>query len=351
MKNLVKIQYKQLVFTAIATVAFLVAASSLAVAQDQTYKTGDRVEVQRAEGWLKGEVVDDSSGRGYTIRYEWEGKKFDMYAFSKDLRLIAGATQPENQNKKEADKELENQPDRKNDTPNQPQSQNQALKYKIGDRVECDRTYMNSREKGTVVPLRKTDFQDGKTYRVLLDSYAKVGLYLDGHECRVDAMRLLAGAAPFKNEPTAVPVGKATVDAENTLSADRPILECPVKQTPVKNGARPNAELFKKIIRCRKGEKPAAKGYDGAVTVDVTVLQPGATRPWIYGRDIGGKPGTIIHPVKTTFHYKTFYRSSTEVSQNWIRIINFFVNDFGEWETGSEESVKMGETVNIPRDQ
>ena len=76
---------------------------------------------------------------------------------------------------------------------------------------------------------------------------------------------------------------------------------------------------------------------------------PGGTRPWQYGRDIGGKPGTIIHPFKTTFHYKTFYRSSTQVSQNWISVINFFVNAFGEWETGSEESIKMGDTINIPR--
>jgi acyl-[acyl carrier protein]--UDP-N-acetylglucosamine O-acyltransferase len=228
----------------------------------------------------------------------------------------------------------------------------QKYKTKIGDRVQCDRTDMQAWETGTVVPLRKTDFQDGRIYRVLLDSYSKAGLYLDGHDCTVERMRPLAGAAPFKGQTPAIPVGNVTIDDENTVSADRPIMECPVPQTKVKNGAGPNIDVFKKIIRCRKGEKPAArKGADGAVTVEVTSLVPGATRPWEYGRDMGGKPGTIIHPVKATFHYKTFYRSSTQVSQNWISIINFYVNVFGEWETGSEESIKMGDTINIPRQQ
>ena len=109
-------------------------------------------------------------------------------------------------------------------------------------------------------------------------------------------------------------------------------------------------DLFKKIIRCNKGEKPARKGLDGAVTVDVTAIQLGTPRKWQYQRDIGGKPGITIYPVKATFTYKTFYRSSTQVSENWISIINFHVNEFGEWTSGSEESIKMGETKNIIRD-
>ena len=345
MKNLVKIQYKQLVFTAMATVVFMFAANSFVDAQDrnQTYTVGELIEVKWADTWLKANIVEEKNG-WYTIIYEVDGTK--NFVQKDRMRPLPGA-------KKTPPKQTEEQTDNptKTETEIPKDKEIGVKKYKPGDRVECDKAGINSWEKGTVMPHQKNDFKDGKTFRVRLDSFARAGMYLDGHDCRVENMRLLAGEKPYENESTTVPVGKATVDAENTLSADRPILECPTKQTPVKNGARPNAELFKKIIRCRKGEKPAAKGYDGAVTVDVTVLQPGATRPWIYGRDIGGKPGTIIHPVKTTFHYKTFYRSSTEVSQNWIRIINFYVNAFGEWETGSEESVKMGETVNIPRDQ
>jgi hypothetical protein len=340
MKNQTKSYWHITVF---ALVVFMLAASSPATAQpeDQTYTVGDSIEVKWNDTWLKAKIIEER-GSGYIIKYDVDG--VENFVKKDRMRPLPGAKRPTPPAavQTQTAQTVLTEPDKPKST---------AHKYKIGDRVECDRTGREAWEKGTVVPLRKTDFQDGRIYRVLLDSYARAGLYLDGHDCTVESMRPLAGAAPFKAETTAVPVGKATVDEDNTLSADRPIMECPVPQTAVNGGARPNLELFKKIIRCRKGEKPARKGVDGAVTVEVTSLVPGATRPWQYGRDPGGKPGTIIHPVKATFHYKTFYRSSTQVSQNWISIINFFVNAFGEWETGSEESIKMGDTVNIPRDK
>jgi hypothetical protein len=318
------------------------AASSVATAQgdDQDYTVGESIEVKWTDTWLKAKIIEARNG-GFIIRYDVDGVQ--NFVTKDRMRRIAGAKRPA---------QTAHQPQDEQMTPAQPgKPKNTAFKYKIGDRVQCDRTGLGTWETGTVVPLRKTDFQDGRIYRVLLDSYSKAGLYLDGHDCTVESMRPLAGAAPFKAPTTAIPVGNVTVDDENTVSADRAIMSCPVPQTPVKNGARANIELFKKLIRCRKGEKAAGRGVDGAVTVEVTSLQPGATRPWEYGRDMGGKPGTIIHPVKATFHYKTFYRSSTQVSQNWISIINFYVNAFGEWETGSEESIKMGDTINIPRSQ
>lgn len=320
----------------------MLAASSLTAAQqDQTYTVGESIEVKWTDKWLKAKILEER-GSGYIIRYDVDG--VENFVTKDRMRPLAGTKRPTPPAVAQpaAEQAAQTQPDEPRQT---------AHKYKIGDRVECDRTGRQAWEKGTVVPLRKTDFQDGRIYRVLLDSYSKAGLYLDGHDCTVESMRLLAGAAPFKAQTTAIPVGPATVDGDNTLSADRPIMECPVPQTKVSNGARPNIELFKQIIRCRKGEKPARTGSDGAVTVEVTSLAAGATRPWEYGRDMGGKPGTIIHPMKATFHYKTFYRSSTQVSQNWISIINFYVNAFGEWETGSEESIKMGDTVNVPRNQ
>jgi phage-related tail fiber protein len=107
--------------------------------------------------------------------------------------------------------------------------------------------------------------------------------------------------------------------------------------------------MIKKITRCDKGEKPASKGMDGAVTVDVTALQIAAPRQWIYSRDIGGKPGTIIYPVRVTYTVKTFYRNRTQVEENWVRTINFYVNEFGEWQSGSEEPVKSPQSKDIPR--
>jgi hypothetical protein len=141
-----------------------------------------------------------------------------------------------------------------------------------------------------------------------------------------------------------------TVDKDNTLSADRPIQTCPIVQPTVKNGAKPNPELLKKIIRCNKGELAASKGYDGAVTVDVTSVQIGTPRKWSYSRDSGnGNAATIVYPVKAVYTVKTFYRSRTLIYENWIRVINFYVNAFGEWASGSEEGIKVGTIKEIAR--
>lgn len=141
----------------------------------------------------------------------------------------------------------------------------------------------------------------------------------------------------------------ATPPAAATIAADRPIVSCPVRQSPVKNGARPKAALLAKIVQCSKGEKAASPGYDGAVTIDVTALQIGARRPWKYSQDTGsGQKGTFVYPVKVTYTEKTFYWTRTAVSENWVRIINFYVDSFGEWTNGSEESIKRGDLRDIP---
>lgn len=58
--------------------------------------------------------------------------------------------------------------------------------------------------------------------------------------------------------------------------------------------------------------------------------------------------GTQVYPVKVTYTEKTFYRSRTAVSANWVRVMNFYVNAFGEWQSGSEESIKPGEQKDLP---
>jgi hypothetical protein len=123
-----------------------------------------------------------------------------------------------------------------------------------------------------------------------------------------------------------------------------------VKQKPTRNGARPDAELLKKIIRCAKGEKAVEEGDEGAVTVEISAIQIGASRPWSYSQDLGNaKPGTIVYPVKATYTVQTFYRTATEVEEGWIRILNFYVNAFGEWQIGSEENVKSPKVRRIPK--
>jgi hypothetical protein len=131
---------------------------------------------------------------------------------------------------------------------------------------------------------------------------------------------------------------------------DRPILACPVNQPSVKNGAKPDGELLKKLVQCKKGEKSAEPGYDGAVTVDVSAIQIGESRKWSPSRDSGnGKLETIVYPVKVTYSVRTHYKTRIAAEDNAIRILNFYVNAFGEWQSGSEEQVKSAEVRSIPK--
>lgn len=226
-------------------------------------------------------------------------------------------------------------------------------KYKPGDRVECntvgssDAKYEKYYEKGTVMPFRDNDQPDGSWYRVKADSN-KVEYY-----CRVEHIRASAGGtqtkAENKVEKPEAPKEKPTAGSPE-ISTDGDFVDCPVKQKPVRNGSRPDAELFKKIIRCAKGEKAVEEGDEGAVRVEISAIQIGASRPWSYSQDLGNaKPGTVVYPVKATYTVKTFYRTATEVEEGWIRILNFYVNAFGEWQIGSQENVKSPKVTRVPK--
>jgi hypothetical protein len=135
-------------------------------------------------------------------------------------------------------------------------------------------------------------------------------------------------------------------DANNTVLADREILDCPVEQKPVKNGSRPNSQLLGKLIRCL-WEKPARQGMDGAVTMELTPLQIGAPRKWNPRTDLGGSAGTIVYPVKTTYTQKTFYRERTVVDE-YTGVFNCSIDAFGEWKCGMAENKRKGESKSIP---
>ena len=69
----------------------------------------------------------------------------------------------------------------------------------------------------------------------------------------------------------------------------------------------------------------------------------------IYRQDQGnGQVGTLVYPVKATYTVRTLYRAATEVEENWIRVLNVYVDPFGEWRIGSEETVKAGTARRIP---
>ena len=118
----------------------------------------------------------------------------------------------------------------------------------------------------------------------------------------------------------------------------------------MKNGAKPDPEVLKKVIRCAKGEKPVSAGQEGAVAVEILGLQVGAPRKWSYRQDSGnGQVGTIVYPVRATYTVRTLYRAATEEEAGWMRVLNVYVDPFGEWRIGSEEPVRPGTARRIPR--
>lgn len=218
--------------------------------------------------------------------------------------------------------------------------------YKTGDRVECNTIgstepkYANHWYAGTVMDFRASDQPDGSWYRVIIDSN-KVEYY-----CKVEHIRPISGTQAVAGNATATTQPVATNETNAPNAGE--FVTCPIEQKPARNGSRANAELLKKLIRCAKREKAVDEGDEGAVKVDIASISIGAARPWTYRQDQGnGKLGTLVYPVKATYTVKTFYRTATEVEEGWIRILNFYVNAFGEWAIGSEEHVKSPKSQRI----
>lgn len=137
--------------------------------------------------------------------------------------------------------------------------------------------------------------------------------------------------------------------ASTALQAQPAALQCPVQQPAARNGSAPNPELLKKLIRCKKGEKTVKPGEEGAVVVEITNLLIGQSRPWSYRQDTGtGQAETVVYPVKVTYTVKTFYRKATQIDAGWVRILNVYVDSFGEWRIGSEEPVQSPTSSRVP---
>lgn len=220
-------------------------------------------------------------------------------------------------------------------------------KYKVGDRVECDTTTTGKYwMKGTITPFAKGDFgpggePDGSWYHFKADAN-KIE-----YPCKPEFMRPLGEIAVKPSSKVDAPAAVVTTNQTNADNGE--FLDCPIAQ---KKGTRPNAELFKKIISCKKGEMAVDEGDEGAVKVEVSAIEIGSPRPWSYGQDSGtGKVGTLVYPVKATFTVKTFYRKATEMQVNAMRILNFYINAFGEWEIGSEQLINGGKFKRIEKDQ
>ncbi len=218
--------------------------------------------------------------------------------------------------------------------------------FKIGDRVEAKP--VSSWQKATIVQI---DFSINAVVVRMDDEKDYTGAQRE-YTTHINNVRALNETVEEKQTQAAKQtiadknVVKLRVGENNTVLADREILECPVELKQVKNGTRPNTQLLGKLIRCI-WEKPARTGMDGAVTMDLTPLQIGTPRRWNPRTDLGGSAGTIVYPVKTTYTQKTFYRERIVVDE-YTGVFNCSIDSFGEWKCGMAENKRKGESKSIP---
>ena len=230
----------------------------------------------------------------------------------------------------------------------------QASKFKAGDRVEVDLNRSDER--------LERKWAKGRVVEVMMWNGAVSGIYVktdDGAAVTVREkdLRPLAGETPTaantasgnNRKPTAANGGgwKPIVDDSNTVLADRELINCDFEQPTTSPKARPPVELLKKLIRCAN-ERPASKGSDGAVTMDITKFVVGTPRRWVAGSDFGsGNASTMVYPIEVSYKLTKFYRSGNTINEN-VWIYGCWVNNFRKWECGTNQRVKIGETRNVP---
>jgi hypothetical protein len=148
------------------------------------------------------------------------------------------------------------------------------------------------------------------------------------------------GAAPK------IEIDKLHVDNNNTVLADRDLLDCKnLKAGPARNGPPPPAELAKKLIRCLF-ESPSPARQDGATTVDITEFTPGVSHRWdrYVDRGSGATINTIVYTFRVKFNQKSFYREHNEAHIGVERIFSCYVDeDAHGWYCGQYKSLKDGE--------
>lgn len=226
-------------------------------------------------------------------------------------------------------------------------AQGQA-KYKEGDRVEVDIIEATNPasaiwKKGTIT---KVDLSvSSMAYTVEVDPvpgklpqivHVPIRPYAAGW------LRPLGGTAPQ------IASDKLRVDENDTVLADRDLLDCKnLKQPLARNGGPPPAELAQKLIRCLI-EKPSDPGMDGASTMDITEFKPGAAHRWNKNEDsgAGGTANTMVYPFRVKWNQKTFYRRWNDVQTDNERVFTCYV-DVDKWFCGSAQFIKNGEKKRI----
>lgn len=191
-------------------------------------------------------------------------------------------------------------------------AQAQTPTYKEGDRVEfsengaCLGTQYAIPSKGTIIKVNVRPGQNPMygSYEVEVDPLPGkapriVSRPISSQDC---GFRTLAGAAPK------IQTDKLLLDENNSVLANRELLDCENLKHSGRNGSPPPVELAKKLIRCLY-EHPSPVGQDGATTMDITSFTIGAPHRWRTYIDIGqGTLNTLVYPVHVRWNMKTFYR-------------------------------------------
>ncbi len=319
MKNL-NINWRNTVFAAIATIVFLFAASSFAVAQDQpTFKPGDRVEVDGTGigWWTKATVtkidIIDGVFFGYWVKLD-NGRETRIGKKPEDIRPL-----------KAAEKQAENQPEAENKTKKQPPTENQTGRFKVGDRVLASPMALKEDEyfeKCTVIKdYMETEGADA--YKVRCDD-PKGGKGTEAN-VKVPYIRAWANATP----PPATP------DCQFNEPAGT-----------VSKTSKPSAQLFQRVIFERYRDN--AGGRKVGITYQTFQLGKSyVNRLTNNGLLHDGAPqGATIYTVKTKYIFCERYTDSTI---RWVTEAQYscFKDKFGDWVCPSD-STKNLEQIYLP---
>ncbi|HEY6230811.1 MAG TPA: hypothetical protein VIW64_06090 [Pyrinomonadaceae bacterium] len=226
----------------------------------------------------------------------------------------------------------------------------QQPKFKEGDRVEVDTTHVDvlhggnpafqSWSKGTISKVDTTYHR----YVIQLDPLPgkmpvmhSIPMY--DQDC---CIRAFGGAAPT------VRTDKLRVDENNTVLADRELLDCENLKHTGRNGSPPPVDLAKKLIRCLY-EKPSPVGQDGATTMDITEFTIGAPHRWNINEDMGqGNASTLVYPVHVKWNMKTFYRTREVAVTDKEEMFTCFADTTNLWQCGGAAGPhKDGKTQEI----
>lgn len=129
-----------------------------------------------------------------------------------------------------------------------------------------------------------------------------------------------------------IPTNKLRVDENDTVLADRELLDCENLKHNGRNGTPPPVELAKKLIRCLY-ERPSPVGQDGATTMDITGFTIGAPHRWRLNEDMGqGNAAKLVYSVHVKWNMKAFYRTRNVLVTDKEMMFTCFADTTNLWQ-------------------